>query len=124
MAIKNLVSTTTIYGKASYAAMADTNPVSVISNAAASGKSIRVMTLIVSNVNTTTPASVTVSYYTAAALGGTAYKIASAVEVPPNSSVAILDRDTIAYLEEDRSIGVTASVGNYLEAVCFYEEIS
>jgi len=35
-----------------------------------------------------------------------------------------LDKSTSVYLEEDKSIGVIASVANDIVVVCSYEEIS
>lgn len=124
MAIKNLTSTTTTYGKVAYAALSTTNATSVLSNPASSSKSLRVIALIASNVDGTDPCDVTVSYYTAAAIGGTPYRIVSTVTIPADSSLVVIDRDTIIYLEEDRSIGVTASAANDIEILVSYEEIS
>jgi hypothetical protein len=36
----------------------------------------------------------------------------------------VIDKSTSIYLEEDRSIGATASVANDLKVVCSFEEIS
>jgi hypothetical protein len=44
--------------------------------------------------------------------------------VPADSSIIIIDKSTSLYLEEDRSIYVTASAASDLEAVVSYEEIS
>jgi len=65
-----------------------------------------------------------VDYHTAAAAGGTAYSLVSTVSVPADASLVVLDKNTAMYLEEDRSISVTAGTANDLEVLVSYEEIS
>lgn len=115
---------TTITGKTTYVALTTTNATSVLSNAAASGKVLKVNSLIVSNVDGTNAANVTVSVYSAAALGGTPYKICHTVAVPADASLVVIDKQSQIYLEEDKSIGATASAASDLEIVCSYEEIA
>lgn len=61
MAAPNLLSPTTITGKTTYVALSTTNATSVLSNAASSGKVMKVNSLVVSNVDGTNAASITVS---------------------------------------------------------------
>lgn len=124
MAAPNIANPTTITGKTAYTALTTTNATSVLSNAAASGKVMKINSLIVSNVDGTNAASITISLYSAAALGGTAYKICHTVTVPADASLVVIDKDSQIYLEEDKSIGATASAASDLEVVCSYEEIS
>ena len=72
----------------------------------------------------TVAADITVSLYGAAALGGSVTQIVSTVSVPADATLVVMDRSASIYLEEDRSIGATAGVGNDLKVVCSYEEIS
>jgi hypothetical protein len=44
--------------------------------------------------------------------------------VPADASLVVIDKTTSIYLEEDKSIGATASASNDLKVVCSYEEIS
>jgi hypothetical protein len=123
MAAPNIVSVASILGKS--AALALTTSVAAIANnAAASGKVLKLNSLYVSNVDSTNEASVTVSYYSQDDLGGTAFKIASTIVVPPNATLAVVTKDAPIYLEEDRSLGVVASANGDLEAVASWEEIS
>jgi hypothetical protein len=96
----------------------------VVSNAAASGKVFKINSLIVSNVDGTNAADITVSYYSAAAIGGTATQIVSTISVPADATLVVLDKGTSIYLEEDRSIGATAGTANDLKVLVSYEEIS
>ena len=57
-------------------------------------------------------------------IGGTAFALVSTVSVAADSSLIALDKSTSVYLEEDKSIGVIASVANDIVVVCSYEEIS
>jgi hypothetical protein len=124
MTAPNLASPTTITGKVATVSLTTTSATSVLSNAAASNKCLRVVSLIVSNVDGSSAADVTINYYSAAALGGTATEIASTVSVPADASLVVIDRSTALYLEEDRSLGATAGTASDLKVVCVYEEIS
>ena len=55
---------------------------------------------------------------------GTAVVYANAVSVAPNSFLVAIDKNAGMYLEEDTSIGVTASVANDLTYTVTYEELS
>lgn len=124
MTAPNLANPTSITGKVATVNLTSTAATSVLSNAASSNKCLRVSSLIVSNVNGTASAEITINYYSAAAIGGTATQIVNTVVVPADSSLVVLDRSTAMYLEEDRSIGATAGTASYLKVVCIYEEIA
>ena len=124
MAAPNIVNVTSIIGKTATTNLSSTSATSVVSNAASSGLVMKINTLIVSNVDGTASADITINYYTAAALGGTAFQIASTITIPADTSLIVISKETPVYLEEDRSIGATASVANDLKVICSYEEIS
>ena len=124
MAAPNIVNVTTITGKSAAVDLTTTAATAVVSNAAASGKVFKINSLVVSNVDGTNAADITVSYYSAAAIGGTATQIVSTVSVPADASLIVIDKNTSLYLEEDRSIGATAGAANDLKIVVSYEEIS
>lgn len=124
MAAPNIVNVTTITGKSAVVDLTTTAATAVVSNAAASGKVFKINSLVVSNVDGTNAADITVSYYSAAAIGGTATQIVSTVSVPADASLIVIDKNTSLYLEEDRSIGATAGAANDLKVVVSYEEIS
>lgn len=124
MAAPNIVNVSTITGKSAVANLTTTNATSLVSNAAGSNKVFKINSIIVSNVDGVNAANITINYYSAASLGGTATQIVSTVSVPADSSLIVLDKSTSLYLEEDRSIGATAGSANDLKVVVSYEEIS
>ncbi len=124
MVAPNIINVTTILGKADVVDLTTTSVTTVLSNAAASGKVFKVNSLVVSNVDGTNAADITISYFGAASLGGTETEIVSTVSVPANASLIVVDKNTSLYLEEDRSIGATAGSANDLKIVVSYEDIS
>jgi hypothetical protein len=124
MAAPNIVSVTTITGKTAVVDLSTTNATAVVSNAASSGKVFKINSLIVSNVDGSSAADITISLYSQDDIGGTATQIVSTVSVPADATLVVIDKSTGLYLEEDKSIGATASAANDLKVVCSYEEIS
>ncbi len=124
MANPNIINATSILGKSAVVDLTTTGATSVVSNASGSNKVLKINSLVVSNVDGTNAADITISYYSAAALGGTATQIVSTVSVPADASLVVIDKNTSIYLEEDKSIGATAGAANDLKVVCSYEEIS
>jgi hypothetical protein len=124
MAAPNLLSPTTINGKTVTVDLSTTNATSILSNAASSGKVLKVNALYVANVDGASNAEITINYYSAAALGGTATQIASTVVVPADATLVVIDKDAYIYLEENTSLGATAGTANDLKVVCSYEDIS
>ena len=124
MAAPNIVNDGTITGKSFYLALANTNATALVSNAASSGKVFKINMIQVANVDGSVACDVTVKYHTQDDIGGTGYALVSTVSVPQDSSLVVLDKNTALYLEEDRSISVTAGTANDLEVLVSYEEIS
>lgn len=123
MANPNIIGATTITGNVTYNIPSNTSATSLLSNAASSGLVYKVESLTCSNV-TGSNATVTVSVNSAAAGGGTAYRLAYQVTVPVNASLQIIDKNNPIYLTEDKSIVVTSGTGSAIEYVCSYESIS
>ena len=124
MAAPNIVNVSTITGKTAVVDLSTTNATAVVSNAASSGKVFKINSLYVSNVDGSSAAEITVSLYSEDDIGGTATQIASTISVPADATVVIIDKNSSIYLEEDKSIGATASSASDLKVVCSYEEIS
>ena len=124
MAAPNIVNVSTLIGKTTVVDLTTTNATSVVSNAASSGKVLKVNTLVVSNVDGNSPYDITINLYSQAAAGGTATQIASTISVPADATLVVIDKSTSIYLEEDKSIGAIASSASKLKVVCSYEEIS
>jgi len=84
----------------------------------------KINSLVVSNVDGTSAADITVAVYSQDDIGGTATELVSTVSVPADATLVVIDKNTSLYLEEDMSIGATAGTANDLKVVVSYEEIS
>jgi hypothetical protein len=124
MAAPNIVNVATITGKTVVVDLTTASATQIVSNPASSGKVFKINLINVANVDGAVAADITVSLYGGASLGGSVTQIVSTVSVPADATLIVMDRSASMYLEEDRSIGATAGVGNDLKVVCSYEEIS
>ena len=123
MANPNIVSVASIYGKTVYDTDIAASAASLVSNAASSGKIYKINSLIISNIDGTNSADITITLRNAA--GGTTYStLANTVAVPADATLIVVSKDTSIYLEEDMSLYVLASAAGDLSATCSYEEIS
>lgn len=119
MAAPNLKSPTTINGK-TVGLAATTSATAVVANAAASGKCLRVGTVIVTNITAATAGTITLDVYN----GTTAYRVHYLVGILQGNSFVAIGRDEPLYLEEGWSLRATASANSVLEVVASYEDIS
>ena len=131
MAAPNIVNVATITGVTTYIAGVSTvgtgNGIStVVTNAASSGKVIKINCLVATAIGDTT--GVTVNHYNSASqfTGAAAtVSLASTMTVPLFSSLAVIDKTNSVYLQENEQLGVIAqSNAGTLDVVCSYEEIS
>jgi hypothetical protein len=123
MANPNIVNVTTIYGNTSTTSLTTTSATSLVSNAASSGKVYKIDSIVVANTSASA-ANITINVYSAAALGGTAFPIASTISVPAYASLIVTDKTTTFYLLEDKSVGATAGTSTALVVTASWEEIS
>ena len=124
MAAPNIVNVATITAKTDTALLTGTSAVNALNNPASSGKVLKVNSLVISNVDASAAATITIGIYPQDDIAGTAVVYANAVSVAPNSFLVAIDKNVGMYLEEDTSIGVTASVANDLTYTITYEELS
>jgi hypothetical protein len=124
MANPNIVNVTTIFGNSSQVALSSTSAISLVSNAAASGKVYKINNIVVANVDGTAACDVTVNIYSQAALGGTAFAIASTISVPADATLIVTDKTTAFYLLENQSVGAVAGTANDLVVTTSWEEIN
>ena len=124
MANPNIVNVTNILGRTVVTDLTTTNATLVVENTAASGKIFKINSLYVSNVDGAAAADITISLFSEDNIGGTATEIVSTVTVPADATLIVISKDSSIYLEEDKSIGATASVANDLKVVCSFEEIN
>ena len=137
MAAPNIVNVATITGITTFIAGINTGgtgvaqPINtsgvttIVSNAASSGKVLKINSLVAAGVGKTT--GVTVDIYDKATATGAAntVSIASTIAVPTFSSVVIIGKENAIYLEEDRSLGVYCQPNaGSINVVVAYEEIS
>ena len=124
MANPNIVNVAAIYGNSSQTSLTTTSATSLVSNAASSGKVFKINSIVVANVDGSAAADITINIYSAAALGGTAYAIASTISVPSDATLIVTDKTTSFYLLENQSIGAIAGTANDLVVTASWEEIN
>ena len=131
MSVPNIVNFATITGITSSISWISTIGITdgittVVSNAAGSGKVLKINTLVATAIGKTT--GVDVNIYNTAGRHNTAIStvsIATTMTVPILSSLAVIDKTNSIYLEEGKQIGVRAqSNAGSLDVVCSYEDIS
>ena len=120
MAAPNIVQTATIYGKT--VGMAPTTTAGVlIANAAASGKLLKINSIIVANIDGASAYSITADLYKNQT---TSYPFAWLISVPALATLVLISKESGFYLEENDSIRLTASTNSKLSVICAYEDIS
>ena len=124
MANPNIVNVTSILGNSAQVSLTTTGATSLVSNAAASNRVLKINSITVANVDGTNAADITINIYSAAALGGSAFPIVSTVSVPADATLIVTDKTTTFYLLENQSIGATAGTASDLVVNISWEEIS
>jgi hypothetical protein len=97
-----------------------TSPTAIVTNSSSSGKIYKINAVIVSNVDSSSSAALTVDLYR----NNTAYRIINEVSILSKSSFTPIDKSLCLYLLEGDALRLTASNNNRLEAICTWEEIS
>jgi hypothetical protein len=123
MANPNIVNVTSIYGNTSYLIPSTTSATTWTALTPAASTINKIDNIVASNV-TASNVAVTVSINSAAAGGGTAYRLIYQVPVPVNASIVIVDKSTAFYLGEAQSIVVTVGTGSAIELTSSYEAIT
>ena len=133
MAAPNIVNVTTITGVTTFhAGIAATTGgkgalgiTTVVSNAASSGKVLKINSLVAASIGSTT--GVTLQYFNDVnhASAGSTVSIGMTLSVPLFSTLALITKDNSVYLEENTSLGIFAQPNTgTIDVVCSYEEIS
>ena len=133
MAAPNIVNVTTITGVTTFhAGIAVTTGgkgalgiTTVVSNAASSGKVLKINSLVAASIGSTT--GVTLQYFNDInhASAGSTVSIGMTMAVPTFSTLAIITKDNSVYLEENTSLGIFAQPNTgTIDVVCSFEEIS
>lgn len=105
-------------------ALSSTSATSLLSNAASSGRVLKVISIVAANVDGTNAADISVLRYSAAALGGTAFPMASTISVPADASLIVADATTPVVLAANTSLGATAGTANAITMTVTYQELA
>lgn len=131
MANPNILGATYAYGTTTYLTPSGTTAVVLLANPASSNEVLKINSIVAANVNGSASVATTVSVYTNGAVaqgsapsGGTAYPLVSAVQVPANASLIVVDKTTQLYLQEGTSIVVTSGTASGISYVISYEDMS
>ena len=119
MSAPNIVQVTTINGNTAVANVT-TTATAIVTNSAASGKVYKINGIIVTNIDGTNTATLTVDLYRSSV----AYTMASSITLTPNTTYTPIDKTLSLYLLEGDSIRLTANANSRLQAVATWEEIS
>ena len=126
MAAPNIVNVATITGITTFKAGINTESAGVsviVTNAASSGKVLKINSLVASGIGATT--EVTVRLHNLAAGAGNTVSIATSVAVPTFSSLVVIGKDNSIYVQENQSISAikNADAGD-IDIICSLEDIS
>lgn len=116
MAAPNIVGVTSIYGQTDVQSVGTS--LSAITTCAAN-KVYKINSLIISNIDGTNAADITVDLFRSS----TSYKIASTVTVPADATLVVISKDMGIYLQESDALRLQASATGDLQALCSYEII-
>jgi hypothetical protein len=123
MAAPNIVNVTSIIGITTAVGLSTTAVTTFLSNADASGKVLKINTVVAAGIGTGS-GNITLKYHLAAAGAGTSIALANTITVPTGASLVIIGKDNPIYLEENRSLTAQASAADNIAIVCSYEDIS
>ena len=116
MAAPNVVNVTSILGSTDVQSIGTS--ASAITTCA-SNKVYKINSLVVSNVDGTNDADVSVDLFRSS----TAYYIARTITVPADATLVVISKDMGIYLEEGDALRCLASAAGDLQAICSYEII-
>ncbi len=119
MAAPNVVGVTSIYGRTKGVALTTTTTVGILTCAA--NQLLKVNSIIVANVDGTSSADATVSFYDSSV--SNSFKLAHTVTVPADSTLILMGKDAPIYLEESDEIRGGSSSNSTLNLIISYEEI-
>lgn len=127
MTAPNVVNIGTLTLKTDTFTLNTTSATSVLDSS--TGKVLRVLLLRVVNIDGSDSVNVTAGLFNqtntaGGTASGTQTELINLKAVAPNTNLDIITRDTPIYLEENTSLGVTASAANDLSVIVTYEEIS
>jgi len=117
--IKSSTTLTSVFGKSTGYAVT-TTMAAALSNAASSGKLLKVNSVYCANIDGAATADISLELYD----GANGFNVASTIAVPVDATQVLVTREAYIYLEEGQSLRAQASSDSALELVISYEEIS
>jgi len=119
MADPNIVNVTSIYGRTMGSNLNTTTSTALLT--CGTNKLIKINTILVSNIDGTNDATVSCYFYHSDA--GQSRSIATTVNVPADSTLVLIDKNTSIYLQESDQIRAGASANSDLTMIISYELI-
>ena len=120
MTAPNIAGLSTVTGKSVGLALT-TSVIDLVANAASSNKVFKINSLVVSNVDGGNTASCQVILQKN---GSNNFNLVKNIDVPADTALIVISKETQIYLEENDKITISASAMEDLHAICSYEEIS
>ena len=133
MAAPNIVNVATITGVTTYhsgiavttGGKGSVGITTVVSNAASSGKVLKINSLVAAGIAATTGVTLQHFNHVNHASAGSTVSIAVTVSVPVFSTLVLISKENSVYLQENTSLGIFAQPNTgSIDVVCSYEEIS
>ena len=116
MAAPNLLALTQVYGR-STATNIGTAVTVLLSNAFASGKSVKVVSVYVANVDSTTASKVSVDFYR----NSMSIRVIDRLQISPGDSLIVMDRNSALFLEEGDSLRCYSDQTDLMHVTVSYE---
>ena len=123
MANPNIVNVTNILGETVVGALTTTLTTVLLTNTASSGKVFKINSVLISNVDGSSAADVTLKLALNELGTSTPVAIASTISVPADATLTLIDKNSSFYLMEDKALIGGARANNDLEYLISYELI-
>ena len=123
MANPNIVNVTNILGETVVGALTTTLTTVLLTNTASSGKVFKINSVLISNVDGSSAADVTLKLALNELGTSTPVAIASTISVPADATLTLIDKNSSFYLMENKALIGGASANNDLEYLISYELI-
>jgi len=116
MTIPNLLSLTQVYGKTT-ATNIGTAVTVLLSNSLASGKSMKLNSMYIANIDNTTSSRISVDFYR----NSISIRLVDRMQIIPGDSLIAIDRNSSVYLEEGDSLRCYSDQLNLIHVTLSYD---
>jgi hypothetical protein len=120
MANPNIVNVASVTGR-TQATQLTTSLTDILDNSVGSGEVYKVNTIIAANRSDTFTIGIDVAWLDSA---DTAYYLVKNIDIPPDASLIVMDKNTQLYIEENRTLQAKATTGASVDLIVSYEVIS